>query len=614
MFRPTAASGRPEAWPWYLVAPAAETGVTATDVGFLTMAWAVAAITSAVAALLLWRLQWRRRHVLAEVQSLVAQRTAELAAANARLQASEARANGFFELGLVGLAELSPDGAIQRCNAEFAKLLGCAPGQLLGRRLATLASPEAAGELAAVFTRLADPAAGADRSMFLQPMRAADGSTVQTHLGLRVATNGDGRIDHILVVMTDMTETVALVDHLLQAKDEANAAARAKSEFLANMSHEIRTPMNAILGYAELLQDVPHAPEVANALEVIQRNGKHLLVILDDILDVSKLEAGRMTIEPVDCELATLLDDVVGLLRGRATAKGLLLEVVATTPVPRRVVTDPTRLRQVLTNLVGNAIKFTERGSVRLLVAYRAQPRAQLQIEVKDTGIGMTQPQLDVLFQPFTQADTSVTRRFGGTGLGLAISQRLAGLLGGGITVSSRVGVGTTFTVTIAAGHATGTTMITELTPGSSRDAARDGKASPPLPTSPAGARVLVAEDGPDNQRLFRAVLAKAGYEFELVGDGEAAVAAVADAAAAGRPFDVVVMDMQMPRLDGYGAVQQLRQRGLAVPVIACTAHAMADDRQKCLDAGCDDFTKKPIDRRELLGKLQQWARPAAPR
>ena len=402
----------------------------------------------------------------------------------------------------------------------------------------------------------------------------------------------------------DITAEKSDAAALVAARAEAEAANAAKSQFLANMSHEIRTPMTAILGYATLLRESEQKPEVLQALDVIQRNGQRLLVILNDILDLSKIEAACMAVESCRFELGPMLREIVDLMRSGAADKQLVLKVEASTPLPRHVTSDPTRLRQILTNLIGNAIKFTEHGTVRIAVSCTppGELPGRLRILVEDTGIGMTPRQQMSLFQPFSQGDNTVTRRYGGTGLGLAISQRLAAMLGGAIHAASEPGVGTTFCLTIDPGPLS----ADDYRPSSMADC--DAAATLP-PATPSSAnsrtlRVLVAEDGPDNQRLFRAMLAKAGHDFTIVGDGEAACTAVLAAAHAQRPFDVVVMDMQMPVLDGYGATRRLRELGITTPVIACTAHAMAEDRDRCLAAGCSDFTTKPIDRRALLAKI----------
>jgi signal transduction histidine kinase/CheY-like chemotaxis protein len=390
----------------------------------------------------------------------------------------------------------------------------------------------------------------------------------------------------------------------------AEVARKAKSEFLANMSHEIRTPMTAILGFAEILGGTQHSPEAADAIETIKRNGDYLLALIDDILDLSKIEAGRLAVERVTCSPTSLLADVISLMEVRARAKNLPLEIQCSGPIPEAIQTDPIRVRQILINLVGNAIKFTEVGSVRVVMQLReenGQP-SRMQFEVIDTGIGMSDEEMARLFHPFTQADASTTRRFGGTGLGLAISKRLANMLGGNIAVQSMPGKGSTFAFTVETGSLAGVRKILHTGTDLPRVAAK------PVPpqnhsTLPRGCRLLLAEDGPDNQRLIAFLLRKAGAEVTVVENGKLAIEQVQAATGQGRPFDVLLMDMQMPVLDGHQAVQQLRAEGYAGPIIALTAHAMAGARAKCLDSGCDSYLAKPVTTASLLEAVARFVR-----
>jgi signal transduction histidine kinase/ActR/RegA family two-component response regulator len=388
---------------------------------------------------------------------------------------------------------------------------------------------------------------------------------------------------------------------------KAQAADRAKSEFLANMSHEIRTPMTAILGFADYLDDSTlDRTGSQDALQTIKRNGEHLLAIINDILDLSKIESGKLVIEQVRCSPRQIVADVIELLQVRIAAKGLAATTHFDPRVPQHVLTDPTRLRQIVLNLVSNAVKFTETGGVQVIVRWRDQneSRPLLQIDVVDTGIGMTPDQMSRLFQPFTQADSSTTRRFGGSGLGLAISHRLAEMLGGTITASSVCGAGSTFQLLLPtpalAADGSGDSLR-------SSDSAlrRQQKELNRLPLT--GRRLLLAEDAPDNQRLIMYVLRKAGADVTLAENGAVACELSLAAQHEGKPFDVVLMDMQMPIVDGYQAVKQLRQAGYHEPIIALTAHSMGSDRQVCLDAGCDDFATKPIDRARLISLIGDY-------
>jgi len=383
----------------------------------------------------------------------------------------------------------------------------------------------------------------------------------------------------------------------------ALAATRAKSEFLANMSHEIRTPITAILGYTEMLLEQVLTPEGQEALAVIARNGQHLLAVINDILDISKVEAGQLTVDRTACSLPELLEQVKSSMDVRAEGKGLQLGIEYAGPVPQTILTDPTRLRQILMNLVGNAVKFTEAGSVRIVVSPAGEGKPELWIDVIDTGIGMTAEQLARAFQAFSQADASTTRRFGGTGLGLAISKRLAELLGGDVTIlRSRPGAGSHVRLSLPAASLEETATASGPAPAGPRPA------NPPAP-SPFYAplpdcRILLVEDGPDNQRLISLILRKAGAQVVVAENGEAAVEAALSARARGEPFDLVLMDIQMPVMDGYQATALLRQNGYQGPIVALTAHAMAGERERCLDAGCDEYLSKPIGRAQLLATV----------
>ncbi len=429
---------------------------------------------------------------------------------------------------------------------------------------------------------------------------------------------------HVAEFKIDLTEHTRAEDALKAANSrltemavQAKSANAAKSAFLANMSHEIRTPMTAILGFADLLKDSlaqcggsdchAGAEELAarqEHLKTIQRNGEHLLGLINDMLDLSKIEAGKLHVEHIECSPIQIVEEVLSLMRVRAVEKGLLLEAQYDFPLPQAVLSDPTRLRQVLVNLIGNALKFTPAGRVDVSVRHRAASEglSSLDFVVRDTGIGMTPEQLERLFQPFSQADASTTRHFGGTGLGLTISKRLAEALGGDIQVESRPGQGSVFTLTIsvealeAPGYVNGAAEA-PVRPGRQREA----EASRPHHLY---GRVLLAEDGRDNQRLISTILRKAGAEVDVAENGRLAVERVQDAQAAGRPYDIILMDMQMPEMDGYQATLRLRALGVTTPIVALTAHAMAGDRQKCLDSGCTDYASKPIQRTALLTQL----------
>jgi signal transduction histidine kinase/ActR/RegA family two-component response regulator len=397
---------------------------------------------------------------------------------------------------------------------------------------------------------------------------------------------------------------------LEEAREAAEQANRAKSDFLANMSHEIRTPMTAILGYADKLLE-PHMDQSTRLadIQIIRRNGQHLITIINDILDISKIEAGRMTVEKIVCQPPRVIAEVASLMGARASEKKLDVKIEFDGDIPRTIQSDPTRLRQILMNLVGNAIKFTEQGKVRIvarLVGKPNDPDALLQIDVVDTGIGITGDQAANLFKPFAQADTSMVRKFGGTGLGLIISKRLAEMLGGGIAVKSEPGKGSTFTVTVATGSLQGVEMTNEPLMLRESDIPAE-KAAVAQNLRLDGMRVLLAEDGLDNQRLIGHILRGRGADVTIVENGKLAYDAAMLASAERRPFDVILMDMQMPEMDGYAATSKLRLMKYQGIVIALTAHAMDSDRHKCLSAGCNNYATKPIDKHHLIEMLSEY-------
>jgi signal transduction histidine kinase/ActR/RegA family two-component response regulator len=390
-------------------------------------------------------------------------------------------------------------------------------------------------------------------------------------------------------------------EELRVARDSAQAATRTKSNFLATMSHEIRTPMNGIIGMTDLLLESPLTADQREQLLTVQRSGHALLTIINDILDFSKVEAGKLVVEWIPTELRSAVDDVLQLLRSRALEKGLELSVEYAPGIPDAIETDPGRLRQVLTNLVANAVKFTSAGRVRILVDMDAVG-AKLRFRIVDTGPGIPAESQKHLFQPFTQLDVSTTRRYGGTGLGLAICKQLVDLLGGEIGVispatdrSTEGGPGSIFWFSLPATVATGAMRTTPR--HSLATPAQDRRNRSSL------CRVLVAEDNPVNQMVIRAMLQKLGIEATLVADGRRAVEAVAET-----PFDLVLMDCQMPVMDGFEATQIIRSGSGSRPVIvAVTANAMAGDAERCRAAGMDDYISKPISVRELRRVLSPW-------
>jgi PAS domain S-box-containing protein len=398
---------------------------------------------------------------------------------------------------------------------------------------------------------------------------------------------------------------------LRQARIQAEQAKESRGMFLANMSHEIRTPMNAIVLSIPLLLDPSLDPEERGRhAEAIRRGGEHLLAIVNDVLDLSKIDAGGMSIEHVSTPVLGTLARVLATLSPTAIAKGLDLRGGPTSPVPACIQSDPHRLGQILMNLVGNAVKFTDHGGVQVEVEWirsSVAPRgdaepdptaaSRIRFRVIDTGPGIPAERLESLFQPFVQGDASTTRRFGGTGLGLSISRRLARLLGGDIHVESVRGRGSVFTLEVATGAVDGEALLDRMPPEIAHVQANH---APNL-----HAHVLLAEDGEDNQRLITHHLRRAGYRVTVAGNGRDAVLLATTALRQGHPFDLVLMDMQMPELDGYEATRSLRAAGWKGPIAALTAHAAAGDRERCIEAGCDHHISKPVERDALLATVR---------
>ncbi len=440
----------------------------------------------------------------------------------------------------------------------------------------------------------------------LQRLRRRAEQTAAELTGGAIRASSRDEVTAVVEVLNTLTDRLVKRNHdLVEARDHAEAANRAKSLFLANMSHEIRTPMNGVIGMTELALDTNLDAEQREYLQIVKSSADSLLTIIDEILDFSRIEAGKLLIEQVPFALVGTLVESIKLLAPRAEEKKLDLILDCATEIPARLVGDPGRLRQVIFNLVGNAIKFTERGEVvvRVVNLGKEDGGIRIRFSVSDTGIGIPAARQADIFEPFTQEDATTTRRYGGTGLGLAICTRLVGLMGGKIELESKVGHGSTFRFDLIFM----TVADEEIPAGSGGTSCHGAQPLPPL-------HVLVVEDNPIGQKVIVSLLEKWGHRATIAESGWAAVAAFDKHLGQATPFDIVLMDLQMPEMGGLEAVQKIRRREEGsdrhIPIIAATANAMPGDREACIEAGMDDYIVKPIKAQTLLETLQRHAPP----
>tara|TARA_B110001454_G_scaffold28073_1_gene27483 strand:- start:85532 stop:87610 length:2079 start_codon:yes stop_codon:yes gene_type:complete len=408
---------------------------------------------------------------------------------------------------------------------------------------------------------------------------------------------------------TDIHDRKISEEKLVIAQQQAVSANMAKTYFLANMSHEIRTPMSAILGFTELLLNPKQNEfERQHAISTIHRNGKQLLNVIDEILDISKIEAGRLEIEIIEFNLTDLLYDIKSLLAIKTEEKRLDLKFILETFIPEKIQSDPTRIRQILTNIVSNAIKFTEKGAVQVRVRWIGDQLAEdgtLEMTVEDSGVGIKNDQVERLFQPFAQVDSSTTRLFGGTGLGLALSKKLAQALGGNVTLeSTQADYGSTFKIQIKARPVPYCNWVNGF---KSLDQEREDISFENVEVtenSLKGINILLVEDAPDNQMVIGMFLNSAGAKVDFADNGYEGISKASEG-----NYDIILMDIQMPKLDGYEATRILRKRGFELPIVALTAHALMEERTRCLNAGCTEHFTKPVNSEKLISLVARLVR-----
>ena len=518
--------------------------------------------------------------------------------ADEALRQSEARFRRIVQTASEGIWSIDTEQKTTFVNEQLCRMFGYTEEEMLGKSLFECMDEEDRSLAQANIQRC--QAGNAEPHDFR--FRRKDGSELWGLVSTGPTLDGQGRLVGGLGMITDITQRKLAEAELARAKEAAEAANRAKSEFLANMSHEIRTPMAAITGFAELLLSRERSPEEQREhLTTIQRNADSLLAIINDILDLSKIEAEKLQLEQMDWPPRQVVEDVETLMRDQANEKHLSLEVKYVDPLPSAIRMDPGRLRQILVNLVGNAIKYTDSGGVRVTVRWipGVDAWSQMQFVVADSGVGINAEAMKDLFEPFTQADTSSTRRLGGTGLGLSISQRLAEMLGGRIEVESEPGKGSTFTLTIDAGPSEKAGMPEASSETEERTVADVCEAL--------HGRVLLAEDIPDLTKLIQRTLEKVGVRLDLAENGLVAYEKAMESTAAGEPYGLILMDIRLPVMDGYEATRRLREDGWDGPIVALTAHSMRGDREKCLVAGCDDYLSKPVSQAKFFSVLERY-------
>ena len=565
--------------------------ILAKDGGWVTLEVSTRAITQ----------EGRQAGVLGFARDITARKRTEDA-----LKHSELRLRTVVSNVPVILFALDRQGLFTFCEGKGLNAVGLKPGALVGRSVYDLARrfPGLSGQI--------------DKALAGETVTTIHEVQGEVYEGQIVPMSDErGEVNGLIGIAMDITERKRAEEQTQRAREAAEAASRAKSEFLANMSHEIRTPMNGILGMTELALETQLTTEQREYMDMVKVSAQSLLTIINDILDFSKIEAGKLEIDAENFDLPGLLDSILKPLIVRARQKKLELALRINPQVPETLSGDSGRLRQVLMNLVGNAIKFTEQGFVTVDVELESLDSyaASLRFKVTDTGIGIPREKQESIFDAFAQADGSTTRRYGGTGLGLTITRKIVEMMGGQIGVESESGHGATFTFTLPFSlPAMAKPQLTQV------QASPDGAVAAEIvnqPESRAGSplRILVAEDNPANQKLVVYLLQKLGYAVEVASDGKKALAAFEKAAP--DAFGLILMDIQMPEMNGFETTAAIRQiekgSGRHLPIIALTAHAMKGDMERCLEGGMDGYVSKPIRREELIETIERFLRCPSP-
>ena len=535
-----------------------------------------------------------------------------------RAQNEQARLATIVDTSYDAIISKSLDGTIMSWNAGAQHVFGYTTEEAVGQPISLIVPEDRAAEAAQLLESIKR---GKRLEQFETVRMCKDGRRIYVSLTASPITDGVGRIIGASAIERDITGRIRAQEELQKAKDAAEAANRLKSEFLANISHELRTPMNAIIGMTDLSLNESLDEHVREYLQTARESASALLVLLNDILDLSRIESGKMTLESKRFDLRQTVEGALKEFRRAASEKGVKLSYRIDPSTPDALCGDPVRLHQVLSNLVGNAVKFTEKGSVLLDVAAHSPGdcEASVHFTVTDTGIGLSVADRQRIFAPFTQADASTTRHFGGAGLGLAICRKLTHMMRGRLWVESQLGRGSRFHFTacfeVPAEHAepqakpeAGRQMSD--TPADAAGGLREGRdADSPQPAArPARVlKILIAEDTPANQKVVKAILEKRGHRVEIVRNGRHVVARAQQG-----DFDLILMDVQMPEMDGFQATRMIRSAGdprvACIPIVAITAHAMRGDRERCLDAGMDTYLAKPVDAREMIAMIESMA------